>query len=132
VPKGVLEGGGGMMKLHKGQIVDGYRDVLTQGSYMGEEGVGYAFGTLPRHGDYSGATHGRLQGYTEPVKIEILRDDAFLADMSEEGYGVVMILPRGTQHFIPDDGWLLVDGPITAAEAILYGFARIVREEGEE
>jgi hypothetical protein len=117
----------GVQRLTKGQIVDGYRDVLTQGHYMGEEGTGYGWGTLPSYGDYSGEMRGRMQGYTEPVKIEILAERADLVDLRDEGHDLLLWLPKGTQ--VPTSAGILdldYHGGLTVPEAIEYGFARIV------
>lgn len=56
------------------QIFAAHRTVCTQGQYMGEEGTGYGWGELEEYGDFSRATRGYYQGYTEPCKIEVFDD----------------------------------------------------------
>lgn len=107
------------------QIVDGYRQVITQGQYMGEEGTGYSWGTLPSYGDISHKTHGQYQGYTEPCRIEILVDGAELEPPANRE-GLFLFVPEGTI-----DKYGLSVNPrvgLDAQEAIERGLARAAEE----
>ena len=115
------------------QVIDGHRNVLTRSSYMGEEGIGYGWTPLSDYGDYSAETHGRLQGYTEPCRIEILMPGAELAE-SVRG-DMLLYLPAGVEWhtakgdviqdrmLLTDGGPLPLDVGLEASEAIDCGIA---------
>jgi hypothetical protein len=105
--------------------VKAHRTVVTQGTYMGEEGTGYGLDEVPS-GDLSRTYQGRLQGYQEACEIEVLVAGARFA--TSEGGDLLLYLPEDTYD---EEGnlWPSWQG-MTAADAISYGFARVVKEEG--
>jgi hypothetical protein len=105
------------------QRVKGYRNVVTQGTYMGEEGTGYAFGELESYGDFSQATRGHIQGYTQPVEFEILYPGAQVLPSNS---GELALFPPVGTAFLTEYGPLPVDQGITAVLAIHYKFIRLV------
>lgn len=93
-------------------IVDATRIVTTQGQYAGEEGVGYQWGR-GEMGDFSHETLGRIQGYREPCRIEVLVGDVEMGDLEE--YGLLC--------------WAGSNESFTADEALAHSYARVVAEE---
>lgn len=105
-------------------IVDGYRDVLTRGTYMGESGTSYGWGKLDAYGDYSAVTHGHLQGYTERVRLEILVPARLGRSMDDD---LLLYRTDNADWIVPTDCGPLNLGPgIGGSEAVEYGFARVV------
>lgn len=84
--------------------VKGYRDTLTPGTSMGEEGIGYGFGELDSYGDYSRATHGHLQESTEPVTFRLLVPGAYVA--RSEGGEMLLYAAKETPFVVKEYGRL--------------------------
>lgn len=82
-----------------GRIIDGYREVMTRGTYPGETGTGYGVGPVPK-GLISADTRGRYDGYREPVRLQLLRDDV---EIETNEWGPRAYLPKGTPY--EWDGW---------------------------
>ena len=97
-------------------IVEATRIVTTQGQYAGEAGAGYIWGSPDPTGDFSQTTQGRIQGYCEPCRIELLVEGAEIVDA--EGFGPLLWLPVA----VSEEAFL-------ADEAIALGYARVVEEQ---
>ena len=105
-------------------IADGYRNVQTKGRYMGEEGTGYGWGKLAEYGDFSGATQGHLQGYTEPIRIAIPAGSELLE--CRDGDTRLFRADRSDWITKTEVGDLNLGPALTASEALGYGFAQLV------
>lgn len=95
------------MKTHPG-----YKQVITKGQYMGEEGVKYEFGKKPDT-LISSETRGVYDGYYEAVTFELPEHSKV---MKNAWFGLLLYL----------DG--LTNFGLTADEALAKGTIKIVEE----
>lgn len=95
-------------------ILDAIRDVCTGGLHQSDQGTGYTFDLRGDLGDYSAATCGRLRGYRERCRIEILVPGARLSQSELDE--TLLYLPGETLG-------------LTAAEAIDMGHARVLETD---